>query len=210
MAGRAISTRAPFNDRPNALTLQGLRADRRRRDLCRLQGRGSGPRRPVALKLLPPGLSPTRVIARFQPEARTASSLNHPTSVRFTRSANTRAASHRDGVPRRSGALEGVAGRPLDGDRLLEIAIQIAMASRPRMPRVIHQDVKPATSTSRSGITPSFWISVGCVDARRVGRSCPRRQRRGCRRGWDGALHVTQSRRGESRSTPGRISSRLA
>jgi serine/threonine protein kinase/TolA-binding protein len=103
--------------------------------------------RPVALKLLPMGLSvDLGKLARFQHEARTTSSLNHPNICTIYE------------VGEHEGRhfivmefLEGkplsriIDNRPLEGYRLIELAIQIADGlEAAHEARVIHRDLKPA------------------------------------------------------------------
>ena len=103
--------------------------------------------RPVALKLLPPGLSGDfGVIARFQHEARTTSSLTHPNICTIYETGE-----HEGRHFIVMEYLEGqvlskvISGRPLDAYRLLEIAIQIADGlAAAHAELVIHQDIKPA------------------------------------------------------------------
>jgi serine/threonine protein kinase/TolA-binding protein len=103
--------------------------------------------RAVALKFLPPQLSRDRTAAeRFEREARTASSLNHPNICTIY------------GVDEFEGQrfiamelLDGhslgavIADRPLPIDRVLELGIQIADAlDAAHAQGILHRDIKPA------------------------------------------------------------------
>jgi TolA-binding protein len=103
--------------------------------------------RPVALKLLPPGLAVDYgAIARFHHEARTASSLSHPNICTIYEIGE-----HQGRQFIAMEFLEGqvlsklISGRPIESYRLLEIAIQITDGlAAAHAEGVIHQDVKPA------------------------------------------------------------------
>src|SRR6476620_10766425 len=103
--------------------------------------------RPVALKLLPSSLSvDLGKLARFQHEARTTSSLNHPNICTIYE------IGEHDG--RHFIVMEYLEGkplsriidsRPIEGYRLIELAIQIADGlEAAHEARVIHRDLKPA------------------------------------------------------------------
>jgi TolA-binding protein len=103
--------------------------------------------RPVALKLLPASVTADLgKLARFQHEARTTSSLNHPNICTIYE------VGEHDG--RHFLVMEYLEGRPLsriiddrplDGYRLIELAIQIADGlDAAHDARVIHRDLKPA------------------------------------------------------------------
>ena len=103
--------------------------------------------RPVALKLLPPALSvDLGRIARFQHEARTTSTLNHPNICTIYEIDQ-----HEDRHFIAMEFLEGqplstlLGGRPMECYRLVELCIQIADGlEAAHAERVIHRDLKPA------------------------------------------------------------------
>ena len=103
--------------------------------------------RPVALKLVPRELSADyAMITRFQHEARTASSLNHPNICTIYEIAE-----HEDCHFIAMELLEGqvlsrvISGRPVSCERVIELGIQIADAlDAAHAEGIVHRDLKPA------------------------------------------------------------------
>ena len=109
--------------------------------------------RRVALKFLPEEVATDSLtLQRFEREARTASSLNHPTSARLRVRRTRRPAIHRDGVAggRDCEGVDFSSGLPGKGSslplpKLLDIAIQIADGLGRRAQKgIMHRDIKPA------------------------------------------------------------------
>jgi serine/threonine protein kinase/outer membrane protein assembly factor BamD (BamD/ComL family) len=140
--------------------------------------------RPVALKLLPPNVTADLgKLARFQHEARTTSSLNHPNictiyEIGEHEGRHFLVMEYLEGKP----LSRIIDNRPLDGYRLIELAIQIADGlDTAHEARVIHRDLKPANiyvtdrdhvklldfglamlmppSSSRSSSSSATWLS---------------------------------------------------
>jgi len=103
-------------------------------------------RRDVVLKVLSPQSTDAGSVARFQHEARTASSLNHPNICTIYE-----VGEHEGRHYLAMELLEGeelsreIGGRPIDTYRLVELAIQIADAlDAAHTEGVVHRDIKPA------------------------------------------------------------------
>src|SRR5262245_55011448 len=102
--------------------------------------------REVVLKFLSAQSCDYGTIARFQHEARTASSLNHP-NICTIYEIGEHQGRHFLAMERLDGEVLSrvIGGRPLDVSRLVDLAIQVADAlDAAHAQNVVHRDVKPA------------------------------------------------------------------